>query len=417
MQHRLPSTMASISEIGRPMATKARKTAPTGGNRSWSEEEETYLLQTRLQKMPYKHIAAHLNKTELACRLHYHQLSHGSHRRKRTSSTSSSSSTASSTGSGSSRHSPQHQYQLPCGPALLHDDYSTPHANHLLPPFIPGSSPPSHLPYPPHGPTPHRHPHKLLLPKPRPLTPDASPPRSFHHPTTGLRISTNPYHLSIGSLAPTPEAPPQPNTGPHLPPVNGASASAPAKSPVDTDRLRAIYDQHRTGFWGAIAAEYGADVDPAKLEDTWRQGPARRAERTRHDPPPPAQAKQAYPHDASFWPPSYERTYAYPPPPSQAGIYGSPERGVHPPTPEDSPHPGGAAQAVRADHEPFPAFEGGRELGQGVYGRDTLPRLVRGWSASPGPSGGSRPATAITALLTEDKCPRHDGYCIGGRCR
>ena len=79
--------------------TKHRKTASTGGGRAWSEDEvcepscynwivmlthvqEVYLLQTRLQKMPYKHIAAHLKKTELACRLHYHQLSHGSHRRK-----------------------------------------------------------------------------------------------------------------------------------------------------------------------------------------------------------------------------------------------------------------------------------------------------------------------------------------------
>lgn len=43
--------------------------------------------------MPYKHIAAHLKKTELACRLHYHQLSHGSNRRKRTTSVSSGSST------------------------------------------------------------------------------------------------------------------------------------------------------------------------------------------------------------------------------------------------------------------------------------------------------------------------------------
>ncbi|KLU91255.1 hypothetical protein MAPG_09776 [Magnaporthiopsis poae ATCC 64411] len=72
---------------------KNRKTASTGGGRAWSEDEEVYLLQTRLQKMPYKHIAAHLKKTELACRLHYHQLSHGSNRRKRTTSVSSGSST------------------------------------------------------------------------------------------------------------------------------------------------------------------------------------------------------------------------------------------------------------------------------------------------------------------------------------
>lgn len=42
-----------------------------------NNHQENYLLQTRMQKMPYKHIAAHLKKTELACRLHYHQLSHG----------------------------------------------------------------------------------------------------------------------------------------------------------------------------------------------------------------------------------------------------------------------------------------------------------------------------------------------------
>jgi hypothetical protein len=41
--------------------------------------------------MPYKHIASYLKKTELACRLHYHQLSHGSNRRRRTNSLNSSS--------------------------------------------------------------------------------------------------------------------------------------------------------------------------------------------------------------------------------------------------------------------------------------------------------------------------------------
>jgi len=45
--------------------------------------------------MPYKHIAAHLKKTELACRLHYHQLSHGSNRRKRSGSVASSAETVS----------------------------------------------------------------------------------------------------------------------------------------------------------------------------------------------------------------------------------------------------------------------------------------------------------------------------------
>ena len=55
--------------------------------------------------MPYKHIAAHLKKTELACRLHYHQLSHGSNRRKRT--------TSMSSGSSTSGHSPIQQTSIP----------------------------------------------------------------------------------------------------------------------------------------------------------------------------------------------------------------------------------------------------------------------------------------------------------------
>lgn len=42
--------------------------------------------------MPYKHIAAHLKKTELACRLHYHQMLSGGGRRRRTESVSSTSS-------------------------------------------------------------------------------------------------------------------------------------------------------------------------------------------------------------------------------------------------------------------------------------------------------------------------------------
>lgn len=46
------------------------------------DEQEIYLLEMRLNKLPYKKIASHLDKTELACRLHYHQLSHGNNRRK-----------------------------------------------------------------------------------------------------------------------------------------------------------------------------------------------------------------------------------------------------------------------------------------------------------------------------------------------
>jgi hypothetical protein len=49
----------------------------------------------RLERVAYKKIASKLDKTELACRLHYHQLSHGGNRRKRNNSISSNSSNTS----------------------------------------------------------------------------------------------------------------------------------------------------------------------------------------------------------------------------------------------------------------------------------------------------------------------------------
>ena len=120
--------------------------------------------------MPYKHIAAHLKKTELACRLHYHQLSRGSHRRRRRASTS----TTSSTSSTSSKYSfsqlplpghfdPGMAYNQNCG-------YST---------YAP-------QPYASLNASPDRPHHKLLLPKPPTITPDSSPDR-----LSGLKIDTN----------------------------------------------------------------------------------------------------------------------------------------------------------------------------------------------------------------------------------
>ena len=135
--------------------------------------------------MPYKHIAAHLKKTELACRLHYHQLSHGSHRRKRTGSTS----TASSNSSASSKHT-IHQYQLP----MPHDDrtgFQTP--MHGSPNTYHQTSPEQYRGV-------HQSPnrgvqHKVLLPKPRTITPDESP-NGLH----GLRIDTSPSGMQQSSV-------------------------------------------------------------------------------------------------------------------------------------------------------------------------------------------------------------------------
>jgi hypothetical protein len=168
--------------------------------------------------MPYKHIAAHLKKTELACRLHFHQLSHGSHRRKRTSSMSS---TASSNSAG---HSPAYSM------VVDRDDYSQP-SRHGSPMSYTGSP---HTRAASIGASPGRNQHKILLPKPRPITPRDSP-----EPFNALRINTEVAH--------------QPKV-------------------VDTGRLRAIYEARRQQFWAAIAADYGADVSPAQLEEIWRSG-------------------------------------------------------------------------------------------------------------------------------------------------
>lgn len=80
--------------------------------------------------------------------------------------------------------------------------------------------------------SPGRAQHKILLPKPRTLTPQGSP-----EPFNGLRINTEVAH--------------QPKV-------------------VDTDRLRSIYEARRQQFWATVAADYGADVSPAQLEEIWR---------------------------------------------------------------------------------------------------------------------------------------------------
>ncbi|KAF2205499.1 hypothetical protein GQ43DRAFT_362202 [Delitschia confertaspora ATCC 74209] len=217
LQHN-PHVLSPLSEMETHSSSnlRARKMS-TGGNRSWSEEEENYLLQTRMQKMPYKHIAAHLKKTELACRLHYHQLSHGSHRRKRTPSVSS------TTSSNSAGQSPAYAV------AVEHDQYAQ-DSRHGSPMSYTGNSPgmrSGSL-----NTSPNRN-HKILLPKPCTLTPRESP-----EPHNALRIHTDFQ---------------QPRA-------------------VDTDRLRAIYEARRAQFWATVAADYGADVSPAQLEEIWRSG-------------------------------------------------------------------------------------------------------------------------------------------------
>ncbi|KAF2666389.1 hypothetical protein BT63DRAFT_57571 [Microthyrium microscopicum] len=319
-----------------PVVPKPRKMS-TGGNRSWSEEEEAYLIQTRMQKMPYKHIAAHLKKTELACRLHYHQLSHGSHRRRRTS-TSTTSST-SSTGSNRSMT----QYPLP---GFDHNGFQTqPHQSNGYH-SLAGNYPGMHQ-------SPGRAQHKILLPKPPALSPETSPDRY-----AGLRIDTNNQGMPQG-----------------MPP-----------NPVDADRLHNIYNSHRSNFWSAIAAEYGTDASATQLEDTWKYNP-----NTVRRPPTPGDSPNSRAvHNIlkpSPFPAYYEQPREYQQTPVLTGM-----------SPQDRlPYPMGTAHTQHS-YDTIPS----------------LPRLDRqhSWSNHTG-----APPTAISTLLNEDKCSRHDGYCAAnGRC-
>ncbi|KAJ3464147.1 hypothetical protein MRS44_008933 [Fusarium solani] len=193
--------------------TKSRKASSTGGGRAWSDEEEAYLIQTRLQKMPY-------NASE------HREPSPGEH-------------LPLSFSPGSSR-----SYSPPCNIS------GAPHGNHIQLPSIvgPGEVPrlPSILPKP------------TGMPLPPPVSTYASPatdapvpmPAPFHRAASQHR-TTPPLRLDCTGIPPAPT-----HTAAH----------------VDLSRLHAIYSAHRASFWTTIASEYGPNVSPTVLEQAWKTG-------------------------------------------------------------------------------------------------------------------------------------------------
>lgn len=225
--------------------------------------------------MPYKHIAAHLKKTELACRLHYHQLSHGSNRRKRTTSMSSSSS---STG-----HSP---IMLATIPSPIHESPSrsvSPSGSSLhgyggassvqLPSIM------SHNPH--HHPHHQQHANSPRLPAilPKPANMSLALGGSNRYSSSSLQDHASQQQHSSAAAAPLlPAASFSSSTssaGSGVGPLRldcsttTTSSAAPA---VDMARLHAVYNAHRNSFWSAVAADYGAGVHPTVLEQAWRSG-------------------------------------------------------------------------------------------------------------------------------------------------
>lgn len=185
--------------------------------------------------MPYKHIAAHLKKTELACRLHYHQLSHGSNRRKRASSmTSSGSSTSESPLLPLRMTSPVNEaVHLPATPPTY--NYS-PQSHHIQ---LPSAS--------------------SLLSR----SASNSPSRAFSHPVAILPKPI-PSRRPLTDSAATQTLR-----------LDCALTSTPMTvAHVDKDRLQRVYESHRNSFWNVIASEYGRGVSPLLLEETWKQGVA-----------------------------------------------------------------------------------------------------------------------------------------------
>ena len=298
--------------------------------------QENYLLQTRMQKMPYKHIAAHLNKTELACRLHYHQLSHGSHRRKRTHSVSSA---ASSVSAGSTAQTPD----------LRH--YRSGSEFEDSPPSEFQNSPPSHVHPRSRSSTmssTSSRPHKVLLPKPAPLTPRATPDPV----PTGLRIHTGGQGMQPGA--------------------------------VDTDRLRYIYESHRSAFWASVAAEYGSDVSPAMLEEVWRNGTTFSGISVK--PPTPSSSPDNRLCAATLLKPSPFITE-----PSNSAIERPITTGFTPITPAVS----SAISAPDRSSYTLPT---------------PIPSATGHLKAAPWASAGGFRAPAISNLLTEDRSPRRETF-------
>jgi hypothetical protein len=180
--------------------------------------------------MPYKHIASHLKKTELACRLHYHQLSHGSNRRKRTNSVTSS--------GGSALHSPVMQTSMPSPISECVNLHTT------SPSYTYSATSPVQIQLPSAS---------SLLPR----SIEQSPARNIIHPVAILPKPTFPRRALSDTNAPL-----RLDCGMATNPMNIGS--------VDKERLGRIYEAHRTSFWGAIAAEYGPGVSPLLLEEAWK---------------------------------------------------------------------------------------------------------------------------------------------------
>ena len=206
-----------------PTNPKGRRGNAAGGGKAWNEDEEVYLLQMRLQKVAYKKIAAHLNKTELACRLHYHQLSHGGNRRKRKNSGSSSESASNSPKSSNSMDISKitnpsgnnKRHDSPLSVSAITSPYSTP----------------------------------VKIPTSAPSMNTLNSAIDLQRVTSSGRKHK---HLKVSC----------------------------SDDNVDENKLRRLVEKHTNQLWISVAADYGGGVTPDYLEKVW-------SSRRRSDATPP----------------------------------------------------------------------------------------------------------------------------------
>lgn len=188
-------------------------------------------MRTRNSKMPYKHIAAHLQKTELACRLHYHQMTFGNNRRRRANSASCVRNSAS---------------LIPNS-----DPCNTIGGRGIR--MLPGSSPPS---------TP-----KMAQTSPRANRKDAHP--------FGNDDCDDSNSIHSGENVPTGLLPPATDIGKTLRLDTAFAMPSDVRHRkmhnIDFGRLQSIYATNRLAFWSSIASQYSPDqyISPSQLEQAF----------------------------------------------------------------------------------------------------------------------------------------------------
>ncbi|KAL7920676.1 hypothetical protein ACQKWADRAFT_314576 [Trichoderma austrokoningii] len=224
----------------------------TRGGRAWSEQEDAFLMQTRENKMPYKQIAHQLKKTELACRLHFHQLVRNSARGRRNRGSVSSMSDLSpemkAAEPAASAFRPRRPPHMRTG---SNSSMSSTSSRDYYLPRITESGGDSTRPH-------------IILPRPAAMPDDSAytTSRAAWRPHSvadefGPQYDHH-YHHKMQSL-------------PRMP-LPLPSTAAGMSFHVDFPRLHAVYDAHRGAFWSQIASDYGYNSSPEMLEEAWRAG-------------------------------------------------------------------------------------------------------------------------------------------------